>query len=139
MDDAGAKTGKDNVIDQVFVASMGAGMLNRISGSASALVDTLNIRPAMAECIENGPASGASAIKLGYMAIASGVCDCVLVVGGEQMRVVSGWEATDFVATMLHPTGEYPYGLTLPSFAGMFTRLRFEKYGETSEISPPSR
>ena len=41
MDDAGAKTGKDNVIDQVFVASMGAGMLNRISGSASALVDTL--------------------------------------------------------------------------------------------------
>ena len=133
MDDAGAKTGKDNVIDQVFVASMGAGMLNRISGSASALVDTLNIRPAMAECIENGPASGASAIKLGYMAIASGVCDCVLVVGGEQMRVVSGWEATDFVATMLHPTGEYPYGLTLPSFAGMFTRLRFEKYGETSE------
>ena len=81
MDDAGAKTGKDNVIDQVFVASMGAGMLNRISGSASALVDTLNIRPAMAECIENGPASGASAIKLGYMAIASGMCDCVLVVG----------------------------------------------------------
>ncbi len=133
MDDAGAKTGAKNVIDQVFVASMGAGMLNRISGSASALVDTLNIRPAMAECVENGPASGASAIKLGAMAIASGMADCVLVVGGEQMRVVSGWEATDFVATMLHPTGEYPYGLTLPSFAGMFTRLCMEKYGVTSK------
>lgn len=132
MDDAGAKTGAKNVIDQVFVASMGAGILNRISGSASALVDTLNIRPAMAECVENGPASGASAIKLGYMAIASGLADCVLVVGGEQMRAVSGWEATDFVATMLHPTGEYPYGLTLPSFAGMFARLRMEKYGVTS-------
>lgn len=136
MDDAGAKTGKDNVIDQVFVASMGAGMLNRINGSASALVDTLNIRPAMAECVENGPASGASAIKLGYAAIASGLCDCVLVVGGEMMRVVSGWEATDFVATMLHPTGEYPYGLTLPSFAGLFTRLCMEKYGiESRDLS----
>ncbi|MEA4813752.1 MAG: acetyl-CoA acetyltransferase, partial [Oscillospiraceae bacterium] len=33
MDDAGARTGKSNVIDQVFVASMGAGMLNHISGS----------------------------------------------------------------------------------------------------------
>lgn len=136
MDDAGAGTGNKNVIDQVFVASMGAGMLNRISGSASALVDTLNIRPAMAECVENGPASGASAIKLGYMAIASGMCDCVLVVGGEMMRVVSGWEATDFVATMLHPTGEYPYGLTLPSFAGLFTRLCMEKYGvESRDLS----
>lgn len=136
MDDAGAKTGRGNVIDQVFVASMGAGMLNRISGSASALVDTLNIRPAMAECVENGPASGASAVKLGYMAIASGLCDCVLVVGGEMMRVVSGWEATDFVATMLHPTGEYPYGLTLPSFAGLFTRLCMEKYGvESRDLS----
>ena len=64
MDDAGAKTGDNNVIDQVFVASMGAGMINRISGSASALVDTLDIRPAMAECIENGPASGARLMVL---------------------------------------------------------------------------
>ncbi|MEN6470397.1 MAG: acetyl-CoA acetyltransferase [Clostridiaceae bacterium] len=133
LDDAGAKTGKGHKIDQVFVASMGAGMINRISGSASALVDTLNLRPAMAECVENGPASGASAIKLGYMAIASGVCDCVLVVGGEMMRVVSGWEATDFVATMLHPEAEYNYGMTLPAFAGLFTRLIMEKYGVTSK------
>lgn len=133
LDDAGAKTGEGHCVDQVFVASMGAGMLNRISGSASALVDTLNLRPAMAECIENGPASGASAIKLGYMAIASGVCDCVLVVGGEMMRVVSGWEATDFVATMLHPEAEYSYGMTLPAFAGLFTRLIMEKYGVTSK------
>lgn len=129
MDDAGAKTGSKNVIDQVFVGSMGAGMINRISGSASAVVDALNLRPAMAECIENGPASGASAIKLGYMAIASGCCDCVLVIGGEMMRVVSGWEATDFVATMLHPEAEYKYGITLPCFAGLFTRLCMEKYG----------
>ena len=46
MDDAGAKTGAKNVIDQVFVGSMGSGMIQRISGVASALTDTLNIRPA---------------------------------------------------------------------------------------------
>ena len=136
MDDAGAKTGRRNVIDQVFVASMGAGMVNRVSGAASAVVDTLNIRPAMAETIENGPASGASAVKLGVMAIASGMCDCVLVIGGEAMREVSGWEGTDFVATMLHPTAEYKYGLTLPSFAGMFTRLCMERFGvESKDLS----
>jgi acetyl-CoA C-acetyltransferase len=112
---------------------MGAGILNKQSGIASALVDYLNLRPAMAETIENGPASGASAIKLGYMAIASGMCDSVLVVGGEMMRVVSGWEGTDFVATMLHPEAEYKYGLTLPAFAGLFTKLCMEKYGITEK------
>jgi acetyl-CoA C-acetyltransferase len=136
MDDAGAKTGRRNVIEQVFVASMGAGMVNRVSGAASAVVDALNIRPAMAETIENGPASGASAVKLGVMAIASGMCDCVLVIGGEAMREVSGWEGTDFVATMLHPTAEYKYGLTLPSFAGMFTRLCMDRFGvESKDLS----
>ena len=136
MDDAGAKPGRRNVIDQVFVASMGAGMVNRVSGAASAVVDSLNIRPAMAETIENGPASGASAVKLGVMAIASGMCDCVLVIGGEAMREVSGWEGTDFVATMLHPTAEYKYGATLPSFAGLFTRLCMERFGvESKDLS----
>ena len=133
LDDAGVKTGENHGIDQVFVASMGAGMVNRVSGVASALVDTLNLKPAMADTVENGPASGGSAIKLGYMAIASGMCDAVLVVGGEMMRVISGWEGTDFVATMLHPEAEYNYGLTLPSFAGMFTKLCMEKYGITEK------
>lgn len=133
MDDAGAKTGRKNVIDQVFVGSMGSGMVSRISGAASAVVDALNIRPAAAETVENGPASGASAVKLGVMAIASGLCDCVLVIGGEGMRAVSGWEGTDFVATMLHPEAEYKYGCTLPSFAGMYTRLCMEKFGVESK------
>ncbi|MGH4117313.1 thiolase C-terminal domain-containing protein [Clostridium sp.] len=133
LDDAGVKTGNGHGIDQVFVATMGAGILNKQSGIASALVDYLNLKPAMAETIENGPASGASAIKLGYMAIASGMCDCVLVVGGEMMRVVSGWEGTDFVATMLHPEAEYNYGLTLPAFAGLFTKLCMDKYGITEK------
>lgn len=132
MDDAGAKTGRKNVIDQVFLGTMAAGMVQRISGLASAVVDTLNLRPAMAETIENGPASGASAVKLGVYAIASGACDCVLVVGAEGMRAVTGWEGTDFVATMLHPEAEYKYGITLPSFAGLFTRLCMYKYGVTS-------
>ncbi|OAA92017.1 thiolase C-terminal domain-containing protein [Clostridium coskatii] len=134
LDDAGVKLAEgQHGIDQVFVATMGAGILNKQSGIASALVDTLNLRPAMAETVENGPASGASAIKLGYMAIASGMCDAVLVVGGEMMRVVSGWEGTDFVATMLHPEAEYNYGITLPTLAGMFTRLCMEKYGITEK------
>ena len=53
------------------------------------------------------------------MAIASGMADVVLVVGGEIMRKVTGWNATDIVATMLHTEAEYNMGLTLPGFGGM--------------------
>jgi acetyl-CoA C-acetyltransferase len=35
---------------------------------------------------------------------------------------------------MTHPQAEYPYGITLPGLAGMFTRLYMEKYGVTREM-----
>ena len=130
LDDAGLQ---DKGVDAVYVANMGAGMLQHQLSVASALVDRLSLLPAAADAIENGPASGASAIKNGLLAVASGYYDVVLVVGGEKMRDVSGWRATDFVASMTHPTAEYPYGVTLPGMAGMFTRLYMEKYGVTRE------
>ena len=68
------------------------------------------------------------------LAVASGYYDYVLVAGGEKMREVTGWRATDFVASMTHPTAEYVYGVTLPGMAGMFTRLYMEKYGVTREM-----
>jgi acetyl-CoA C-acetyltransferase len=91
----------------------------------------MSLTPAGAETVENGPASGASAIKQGYMAIASGMHDTVMVIGAERMREVNNLEATEFVATLTHPHAEYIYGVTLPSLAGMFTRLYMEKYGVT--------
>jgi acetyl-CoA C-acetyltransferase len=116
-------------IEQVYVANMGGGRLNHQTGLASAVVDSLSLTPAGAETIENGPASGASAIKQGYMAIASGMYDVVLVTSAERMREVNNLDATDFVATLTHPLAEYIYGVTLPAHAGMFTRLYMEKYG----------
>jgi len=129
MADAGIEGG----IDQVFVANMGAARLNNQTGIASSLVSRIFLEPAMAEVVENGPASGASAVKCGYMAIASGMADVVLVTGGERMREVTGWKATDFVATLTHYEAEYAYGLTLPALGGMFTRAYMERYGLTEE------
>jgi acetyl-CoA C-acetyltransferase len=119
-------------VDQVLVANMGAGRVNHQTGLASAVVDTLSLTPAGADVIENGPASGASALKQGFASVASGLSDVVLVTGAERMREINNLEATDFVATLTHPIAEYIYGVTLPSLAGMFTRLTMEKYGVTS-------
>jgi acetyl-CoA C-acetyltransferase len=130
LDDAGLG---DKSVDAVYVATMGAGILQRQTAVASALVDRLSMLPAAADTVENGPASGGSAVKNGLLAVASGYYDTVLVVGGEKMREVTGWRATDFVATLTHPQAEYTYGVTLPGMAGMFTRLYMEKYGVMRE------
>jgi acetyl-CoA C-acetyltransferase len=131
LDDAGLG---DKSVDAVYVGNMGGGMLQHQTAIASSLVDRLSLLPAAAETVENGPASGGSAVKNGLLAVASGYYDTVLVVGGEKMREVTGWRATDFVATMTHPLAEYIYGVTLPGMAGMFTRLYMEKYGVTREM-----
>lgn len=118
-------------IDHLYVANMGSGRVNHQTGLASAVVDTLSLTPSGAELIENGPASGGSAVKQGFMAVASGMHDVVAVTGAERMREVNNLEATDFVATLTHPIAEYIYGVTLPSLAAMFTRMYMDKYGVT--------
>jgi acetyl-CoA C-acetyltransferase len=130
MDDAGL--GK-RPVDSVYVGNMASGLFNHQVSVASALVDRLSLFPATAERIENGPASGGSAIKNGFLAVASGFADVVLVVGGEKMREVTGPRATDIVSCMAQPEAEYIYGVSLPALAGMFTRLYMEKYGVTRE------
>ena len=126
MDDAGITE-----IEQVYVANMGSARVNHQTGLASAVVDTLSLAPAGAETVENGPASGASAIKQGFLGVASGMYDVVLVTGAERMREVNNLDATDFIATLTHPLAEYVYGVTLPANAAMFTRLYMEQYGVT--------
>jgi acetyl-CoA C-acetyltransferase len=118
-------------VDDVYVANMGGARVNHQTALASAVVDSLSLTPAGAAAIENGPASGGSAIKAGFQAVASGMDDIVLVAGAERMREVNNLEATDFVATLTHPIAEYVYGVTLPAHAAMFARLYMDKYGVT--------
>jgi len=130
LEDAGAS---EKNIDAVYAASMLAGELNNQTAIGSALVDQLALTPAAADRIENGPASGGSAVKNAYCAIACGMYDSVLVTGGEKMRHVPGETITDYIATMTNIEAEYVHGVTLPSLAGMLTRLYMERYSLTEE------
>ena len=120
--------------DYVIVGSMCPGEFNHISGVASALVDRISLLPAAADHVENGPASGGSAISLGYQAIASGMRDLVLVVGGEKMTHIDipGY-ITSTVATITHKEAERNQGVSLPSYGGLLTRAYLEKYNAKLE------
>ena len=119
----------DKDFDSVYVGAMSPSAFNNLSGVASALVDKLSLLPAAADHIKNGPASGGSAVKVGFQAIASGMSDLVLVVGGEKMtHITTPGYVTSNVATLTHPEAERCYGVSLPSFAGMLTRTYLDKY-----------
>ncbi|NVM53787.1 MAG: thiolase domain-containing protein [Candidatus Helarchaeota archaeon] len=120
--------------DALYVACMAAETLNHMTGIASALVDRINLIPAAADHIKNGPASGGSAIKNAFYAIASGACDLILVVGAEKMtHITTPGFVTSAVATITHHTAERLHGVSLPSFAGLLTRLYMEKYNVPKE------
>ncbi|HID90855.1 TPA: thiolase domain-containing protein [Candidatus Bathyarchaeota archaeon] len=116
-------------VDAVYVSSMLSGELTSQTALGSALVDQLALFPAAADRLENGPASGGSAVKNACLAVASGAYDLALVAGGEKMRHVPGDAVTDLISTMTHPTAEYVHGVTLPSIAAMFARLYMRRYG----------
>ncbi|UCC20372.1 MAG: acetyl-CoA acetyltransferase [Promethearchaeota archaeon] len=119
----------DKDFDSVYVGAMSPGIFNQLSGIASALVDKISLIPAAADHIKNGPASGGSAVKAGFQAIASGMSELVLVVGGEKMtHITTPGYITSNVATLTHPEAERRHGVSLPSFAGMLTRTYLEKY-----------
>ena len=119
----------DKEYDSVYVGAMCPGEFNKLSGISSALVDRISLIPTASDRIENGPASGGSAIKAGFQAIASGMSDLVLVVGGEKMTHIDvpGY-ITSTVASITHPQAERIHGVSLPSFGGMLTRAYLEKY-----------
>jgi len=119
----------DKNFDSVYVGAMSPSAFNNLSGIASALVDKISLIPAAADHIKNGPASGGSAVKAGFQAIASGMSDLVLVVGGEKMtHITTPGYVTSNVATLTHPEAERRHGASLPSFAGLLTRAYLEKY-----------
>jgi acetyl-CoA C-acetyltransferase len=125
IDDAGAS---ECDFDSVYVGNMLAGELSHQTAIASALVDRINLIPASAERIENGPASGGSAVKNGFLAVASGASDLVLVAGGEKMTGVDTGTISDLMSTLNHPTAEYVHGATMPAMAALFIRLYMERY-----------
>lgn len=130
MADAGVE-----VVDHVFVGAMSTGMTCGLSAVASALVDRLHLFPAAAERVENGPASGGSALAAAVRSVASGSARVALVVGGEKTTHLAGPDATSAVATLTHPEVERPTGVTLPALAAMLARA----YSAAHELSDHQR
>jgi acetyl-CoA C-acetyltransferase len=128
MEDAGV-----DQVDSIYVGCMSGGLFNGQEHLASQLPDELGLNPVPATRVESACASGGLAMKTGWIEVASGLSDCVLVSGVEKMTDVGGDEATYALATASDQEYEAFSGVTFPGLYAMIARAHMEKYGTTCE------
>ncbi len=83
--------------------------------------------------VEGACASGSMAIRTGWMTVASGLSDLVLVVGVEKMTEVPTSVATDIMGRGGDATWEYPFGMTFPGYYAMLAQAHMAEFGTTEK------
>jgi acetyl-CoA C-acetyltransferase len=90
--------GRSNV-DGLFVGNMLSGSLNRQENLGVLIADWIGLKHAEAVKVETACSSGASALRAGLIAVASGEMDSAVVVGVEKMTDARPGETTAALAT----------------------------------------
>lgn len=84
--------------------------------------------------IEAGTASGAAAFQQAYLAIKSGIFDCIAVVGVENLSdYVKASTVERILGTTIDYSWEFEMGATLSSLYAILTKEHMEKYNTTLE------
>lgn len=111
MRDAGIETA-----DALFVGNMLSGSLLDQEHMATLIADFCGLRGIEAAKVEAACASGAAALRVGTMAVASGMHDVVIVAGVEKMTDTVGKDTTAGLATASDAEYEALHGV---SFVGL--------------------
>jgi acetyl-CoA C-acetyltransferase len=116
-----------------MVVSVASDELSFALQPSAQVSDYLGFHPRPSFRVEGACASGSMAVRTGWMNIASGLADLVLVVGAEKMTEVSTAVATDVLGRAGDFLWEYPFGMTFPGYYAMIARAHMARYGTTEE------
>lgn len=100
---------------------------------AGMVVNRLGLTGIPATKVEGACASGGIALRQGFLGIALGLYDFVLVAGVEKMTSSTTAEVTAALATAGDEDGEMRTGLTFPGAFAIITREHMARYGTTRE------
>jgi acetyl-CoA C-acetyltransferase len=120
-------------IDSMYIGSMSSGLFIGQEHIASLLADYLGKTPVPAVRVESACASGGLALRQGFIEVASGLSDIVLVGGVEKMTDVDGSEATYALGTAADQEYESFHGITFPGLYALIARAHMARYGTTRE------
>jgi acetyl-CoA C-acetyltransferase len=110
--------------DALYVGNMLSGRLLDQEHLATLIADFSGLRGIEAAKIEAACASGGAALRIGYMAVASGLHDVVIVAGVEKMTDTSSGSTTAGLATAADAEYESAHGIT---FVGL-NALLMQRY-----------
>jgi acetyl-CoA C-acetyltransferase len=104
------------VVDGIFVGNMMSGILANQENLGTLIADWVGLRGVEAVKVEAACASGAAAVRMGMLAVASGAMQCVVAMGVEKMSETPMAETTSALATAADADFEADEGV---SFVGL--------------------
>jgi len=113
--------------------NMSGGLFAGQEHGSALLADYLGLNPIPAIRTEAACASGGVALRVGYMAIASGMYDFVAVGGVEKMTDVYGPQAMNTLAGAMDFETEAYYGVTFPGIYALIAKRHMHLYKTKQE------
>ncbi|MEM3400118.1 MAG: thiolase domain-containing protein [Candidatus Micrarchaeia archaeon] len=120
-------------IDALYAGTMAAGRLIGQEHITALIADYMGLNPIPATRVEAACASGGLALRMGYIAVASGIHDTVVVGGVEKMTDVSVPEAVFALGGAGDQEWELFFGATFPGIYALMARRHMHEYGTTEE------
>ncbi|KPJ94017.1 MAG: acetyl-CoA acetyltransferase [Gemmatimonas sp. SG8_17] len=118
-------------VDGIFVGNMSGGQFVGQEHLGPLCADHLGMAGVAATRVESACASGGAALRMGFLAVASGAHDLVLAAGVEKMT--DGGDVTSVLATAADQETEVYHGITFPGLYAMIARAHMETAGTTEE------
>jgi acetyl-CoA C-acetyltransferase len=124
-------------VDALYVGNMLSGEVTAQEHLGTLVADWAGFAGAEAFKVEAADASGAAAVRLAYLAVASGVHDFVLACGAE--KTTDADAETTNAAWSYGTDAEYEgnQGVTVPSMAGLLLRRYLHEFGVPREDLAP--
>lgn len=114
-----------------MVVSVASDELSFALQPSAQVTDYIGFHPKPSFRVEAACASGSMAVRAGWMNVASGLADLVLVVGAEKMTEVPTPIATEVLGRAGDFLWEYPFGMTFPGYYALIAQAHMAKYGTT--------
>jgi acetyl-CoA C-acetyltransferase len=124
-------------VDMLLVGNMLSGALTAQEHLGALIADFAGLRGVEAFKIEAACGSGAAAARLGYIAVAGGLADVVLVVGVEKMTDRKGDETTAALAMAADADFEVIHGLSFVSVNALLMRRYMHEFGVPHDAFAP--